>query len=275
MIHFAYPNASQRKKVFLGCGRYYPAEHLPAENYQPAHRDKTAEFDTLIPLIPKIAPDTRQQPTIHLYEMQDQPREIYGGESKQLAYLLASIARVRSLKIAATHDIWCTGSIGVVEGDYPALLSLEDETFAIKLQAFLSDDNPDVLFIVPAANITPEVRQWCETRGAQVHDLNAFEQTDYVRQPLPCKTIVTVRPEKEELYQLIYLVFLSGANPYKGLEFFDRTDAALFFGRDELIDKLYTKCEFLRQSPHAPSLFAIFGSSGAGKSSVARAGLLP
>lgn len=116
MIHFVYPNASQRRKAFLGCGRYCAAEQAPAEHYTPAHRDKTADLDKLLPLIRKIAPDTRQART-HLYETQDQPQEIYGGESKQLAYLFASIATVRSFKLTVTHDIWCTGSIGEAEAN--------------------------------------------------------------------------------------------------------------------------------------------------------------
>ena len=275
MIHFVYPNASQRKKAFLGCGRYCPAEQKPADHYKPAHQDKTAEFEKLLPLIPKIAPDTRQQPKVHLYETQDQSREIYGGESKQLAYLLASIARVRSLKLAATHDIWCTGSIGVIEGDYPVVASLEDETFGIKLQAFLAEENSDLLFIVPADNITPEARQFCETRGAQVYNLNAFEQTEYYQQPLSRKTIVTVQPDKEELFRLISLVFQPGENPYKGLNAFQEEDADRFFGRETVIEQLYAKCKTLLETPSATRLLAILGHSGSGKSSLLRAGLLP
>ncbi len=56
--------------------------------------------------------------------------------------------------------------------------------------------------------------------------------------------------------------------PFKGLQYFDETDAELFFGREELTAKLI---ERLRQS----RFLAVFGASGSGKSSVVRAGLVP
>lgn len=58
------------------------------------------------------------------------------------------------------------------------------------------------------------------------------------------------------------------ANPYVGLRSFDTDDAALFFGREagtqELVDRLATHRSV-----------AIIGASGAGKSSLVRAGLMP
>ncbi|MER6335015.1 hypothetical protein ABT298_38130 [Streptomyces sp. NPDC001034] len=56
--------------------------------------------------------------------------------------------------------------------------------------------------------------------------------------------------------------------PYRGLARFEPADAAMFFGRDELTERL------LR---HAAShrLTAVFGPSGSGKSSLLRAGLIP
>ena len=56
--------------------------------------------------------------------------------------------------------------------------------------------------------------------------------------------------------------------PYRGLEFFREQDASFFFGRDTAIQALEDK---LRQH----SFVALVGASGAGKSSVVRAGLLP
>ena len=57
-------------------------------------------------------------------------------------------------------------------------------------------------------------------------------------------------------------------NPYKGLHAYQETDAADFFGRDELVDDLEA---MLQRVP----LVAVVGPSGSGKSSVVRAGLLP
>ncbi len=58
-----------------------------------------------------------------------------------------------------------------------------------------------------------------------------------------------------------------GVSPFKGLQYFDVTDAELFFGREQLTAHLVAR---LRHE----SLLAVVGSSGSGKSSVLRAGLI-
>ena len=58
------------------------------------------------------------------------------------------------------------------------------------------------------------------------------------------------------------------ANPYLGLHAFSETDAELFFGRRTLVEQL---ADDLRRE----SFVALVGSSGSGKSSVVRAGLVP
>src|ERR1700752_605658 len=60
----------------------------------------------------------------------------------------------------------------------------------------------------------------------------------------------------------------NGNCPYKGLDAFMETDAELFFGREELVKKLVSRVQNSR------TLF-ITGPSGSGKSSLARAGLIP
>ena len=59
-----------------------------------------------------------------------------------------------------------------------------------------------------------------------------------------------------------------GVCPFKGLAFFDRADAEFFCGRERLVADLLAR---LVESP----LVGILGSSGIGKSSLLRAGLLP
>lgn len=59
-----------------------------------------------------------------------------------------------------------------------------------------------------------------------------------------------------------------GPNPYRGLLPFDEADAERFFGRDRLVDELVQVVERRR-------VVVLVGPSGSGKSSVARAGLLP
>lgn len=60
-----------------------------------------------------------------------------------------------------------------------------------------------------------------------------------------------------------------GEPPFKGLEFFDERDANLFFGREQLIEKL------AREVLTNRFLAVVVGASGSGKSSVVRAGLIP
>ena len=57
-------------------------------------------------------------------------------------------------------------------------------------------------------------------------------------------------------------------SPYRGLDRFEDRDAALFFGRDQLIKNLLAQLS-------ASNVLLVLGASGSGKSSVVRAGLLP
>jgi DNA-binding SARP family transcriptional activator/ABC-type glycerol-3-phosphate transport system substrate-binding protein len=61
-------------------------------------------------------------------------------------------------------------------------------------------------------------------------------------------------------------------NPFKGLRPFDEADAADFFGREALIERLL---ERLADVARGDGLLTLVGPSGSGKSSVVRAGLLP
>ncbi|MFI0976183.1 DNA-binding protein [Streptomyces sp. NPDC021093] len=60
----------------------------------------------------------------------------------------------------------------------------------------------------------------------------------------------------------------ASSSPYRGLARFDVGDAKLFFGRDEVTDELVRTATNHR-------VFAVFGRSGSGKSSLLRAGLIP
>ncbi len=60
-------------------------------------------------------------------------------------------------------------------------------------------------------------------------------------------------------------------NPFKGLEAFQQTDAAFFFGREQLVKKALAALK-----PGRPRRFlAVVGASGSGKSSLVRAGVIP
>jgi WD40 repeat protein/DNA-binding SARP family transcriptional activator len=60
----------------------------------------------------------------------------------------------------------------------------------------------------------------------------------------------------------------AGIPPYKGLLYFEETDAKLFFGRDQLTTTLVNR--LLQER-----LLILLGPSGSGKSSIVRAGLVP
>ena len=62
------------------------------------------------------------------------------------------------------------------------------------------------------------------------------------------------------------------ANPYKGLRAFQEADAADFFGREALTDRLLAR---LAETSALARFLAVVGPCGSGKSSVVRAGLLP
>lgn len=65
---------------------------------------------------------------------------------------------------------------------------------------------------------------------------------------------------------------IEAENPYVGLRSFDSTNSDVFFGRERLVDRMLSR---LGASGSRSRFVAIVGPSGSGKSSVARAGLLP
>ncbi|MCU0566779.1 MAG: WD40 repeat domain-containing protein [Oculatellaceae cyanobacterium Prado106] len=63
--------------------------------------------------------------------------------------------------------------------------------------------------------------------------------------------------------------------PYQGLLAFQENDGDRFFGREPEIAILWDKITLLHTEPFRPSILPIYGPSGSGKSSLARAGLIP
>lgn len=62
--------------------------------------------------------------------------------------------------------------------------------------------------------------------------------------------------------------------PFPGLLAFDEADAAIYFGRDEEVRRLIERLN-ARRAQGGAKLVALLGASGAGKSSLMRAGVLP
>jgi hypothetical protein len=65
-----------------------------------------------------------------------------------------------------------------------------------------------------------------------------------------------------------------GRCPYRGLRVFDVEDTPFFFGREALVEWLLNELRLAVEEQQANRFLAIVGSSGSGKSSVARAGLI-
>ncbi len=63
-------------------------------------------------------------------------------------------------------------------------------------------------------------------------------------------------------------------NPYQGLAAFCEADSDRYFGRDREVQTLWEQFQQLYKSPNTTRLIPIYGPSGSGKSSLARAGLL-
>lgn len=66
-----------------------------------------------------------------------------------------------------------------------------------------------------------------------------------------------------------------GDNPYRGLLAFRETDGDRFFGRETQIEQLWEKFCHLHEDQSTVRVLPIYGPSGSGKSSLARAGLIP
>ena len=65
---------------------------------------------------------------------------------------------------------------------------------------------------------------------------------------------------------------LAPGSPYRGLSVFEEQDAGLFFGRDAAADQVLDR---MSQLVTGAGLLVVSGVSGAGKSSLLRAGVLP
>jgi len=118
----------------------------------------------------------------------------------------------------------------------------------------------------PTTKITQDI---AETQGQVIAQmmggLAVGQLTVYLSQTqTPPKTIETATDSVE-----------LGENPYQGLKAFREMDGDRFFGRDTQIQKLWSRFQELHGDRTTIRLLPIYGPSGSGKSSLARAGLIP
>ena len=108
--------------------------------------------------------------------------------------------------------------------------------------------------------------------GIQIRDLGENRLKD-IRYPIPIYQLVIDGLPAE--FPPLKSKFIAneaptpGEPPFKGLHYFDESDAEWFFGRELLTAKL------LERLSDAQFLSVVIGASGSGKSSLVRAGLIP
>ena len=146
-----------------------------------------------------------------------------------------------------------------------------DETLATLVYKHLNEPLPmidhDALNLPPAFNsiIQRATAKDPEERYPDVMTLvREFQQT--LRQGS-----VPLELSLEEL-DFAELELLETKNPYKGLRAFQQADAADFFGRTAMIERVFSR---LQEPVVENNFLAVIGPSGSGKSSLVKAGVLP
>ena len=125
------------------------------------------------------------------------------------------------------------------------------ELVGIEGQKFLDRLLADYRLLEPLPLEEERKRQW--VRGTAIGDLQVYQS--HLAPPT----------EVGEL----------GPNPYKGLLAFQETDGDRFFGREKQVAYLWETLRGFYASASEMRLLPIYGPSGSGKSSLARAGLIP
>jgi len=197
MIHFAYPNVKETE--YIGCGRYIGLSKKDAleRGYREAE-PKTPNIHKIRTAVSLIAPESFDSEQI-IYEKKDRTSELYAGGSQDLAYLLALVSTSRSISVRLTGDIWCTGH--VTDGRNVFLDPVDDNVFDVRLRAFLSDDNKDGLFIVPASNFLGQHKERCNDRNVSALTLKDFGLVEKLSE----KTVVKIHGN--ELSVLVETLF--------------------------------------------------------------------
>jgi hypothetical protein len=166
--HLAYPNVIPRERRFIGCGRY--GVFLPGDtpkSYQPLDETPNTPNRMVLDHAMQILGPEGYASLETIHEKKDRPDQRYQGDSLDLAYLLAHILRGRKFRSAFPGDLWCTGAVQISEGQ-PILRKVDSTGFDLKLEAFLSKENRDSIFIVPAANVNTRIQSNLDDQEVKV-----------------------------------------------------------------------------------------------------------
>ncbi|MDM8555819.1 AAA-like domain-containing protein [Desulfococcaceae bacterium HSG7] len=205
MVHFAYPNAVF--KEFLGCGRFEASLQGKYPGIEPVTPD-TPGIAEVQAAASRFAPESPGV-EIAVYEIKDRTDKIYQGASLELAYMLALINCSRPLDIDRhknCSDIWCTGSINIKGDTLPFLKEVDFQSFDIKLDAFLSENNADNLFVIPAGNVQQKHKIRFKNENINSLMLNHVRDRRLTLQDLfNKKTVLMIHGD--ELESLVNLIF--------------------------------------------------------------------
>jgi len=170
------------------------------------------------------------------------------------------------------------------DGSTPTGTEYEFET---AMEAALSGELPDILVYRKTAAISFKAeqveqeqaelqalesfwRRWIQNeKGHYTAGFKPFEETDEFEQQLEKDLRAWL---KRRFHHVTWPE--SKGSPYRGLDVFDEEHAAIYFGRRRAINEVRARL-LANQQRDGVSFLLIIGASGAGKSSLVRAGLIP
>ena len=146
-----------------------------------------------------------------------------------------------------------------------------DETLATLVYKHLNEPLP--MIDHNALNLPPALNTIIQTATAKEPEERYPDAMALVReyQQTLRQGAATLELELEEL-DFAEFELLETKNPYKGLRAFQQADAADFFGRSAMIERVLGR---LQEPVVENNFLAVIGPSGSGKSSLVKAGVLP
>jgi WD40 repeat protein len=175
---------------------------------------------------------------------------------------------LRQQVIGATGTIDAIGQVGRVDGVEAKLKSFVEklQNDWPEIQTATGQNHPCIVFLLPKENLQALDQQVLKQAEEALHTLS------------PNVNIAGIDQLAEAIKVLVgdrFPVLQQDQSPYKGLNAFDPQDRFLFFGREQKINHILEKMTAYSADEEAQRHCIVFGSSGAGKSSFVKAGLLP